>query len=468
MVNRWNNALTAAKTFLPGGANAADAKPSASPLVPEVPPPLASKSDDQSQFEPPPSTGPSATAGQGGAEADAGGGLEQASREAGTDEFDAPDVNAIQSSQVAPFSPPVVAASVLRRPSPVSAQIVQMHRALEGRLFERKPATAFAAAAMIAPPAPQDMIVGVGIGTAHHDFESIGAGGPGAPVLNVYVAEAMDMEAVKRVLVDHYGIGDLASDQHPVNVHHSGPIFALSNIHRERPSPCGISVGHYKITAGTQGVLARGVAGSARERRLLMLSNNHVLANENDCNAGDPIHQPGPTDLAPSPATQVGILEQWVVLDFSSGGQNYVDCATAWCVPGNAGSPNVVRKDFIRQNAGLWSYFTVSDKPVDAATAMLVGKSGRTTQLTSGRILDVNASITVSYQNGKVANFRDQITIVGNGGLAFSDGGDSGSLIWTWNETRSPVGLLFAGGRDYTFANKIGHVLQALNIELYT
>jgi hypothetical protein len=74
----------------------------------------------------------------------------------------------------------------------------------------------------------------------------------------------------------------------------------------------------------------------------------------------------------------------------------------------------------------------------------------------------------VSYGNGKIANFKDQITITGYNGRPFSDGGDSGSLIWTWNDAHAPVGLLFAGGRDYTFANKIGHVLEALQIELYT
>ena len=82
--------------------------------------------------------------------------------------------------------------------------------------------------------------------------------------------------------------------------------------------------------------------------------------------------------------------------------------------------------------------------------------------------MDVNASITVGYGNGRTANFKDQITVTGNDGRPFSAGGDSGSLIWTWDETRSPVALLFAGGRDYTFANKISHVLQALDIELYT
>ena len=34
--------------------------------------------------------------------------------------------------------------------------------------------------------------------------------------------------------------------------------------------------------------------------------------------------------------------------------------------------------------------------------------------------------------------------------------------------TRTPVGLLFAGGGGITFGNKIGHVLRALDIRLFT
>ena len=49
-----------------------------------------------------------------------------------------------------------------------------------------------------------------------------------------------------------------------------------------------------------------------------------------------------------------------------------------------------------------------------------------------------------------------------------SAGGDSGSLIWSWDKQRNPVGLLFAGGGGFTFANKIGRVLSALDINLYT
>ena len=67
-----------------------------------------------------------------------------------------------------------------------------------------------------------------------------------------------------------------------------------------------------------------------------------------------------------------------------------------------------------------------------------------------------------------MANFRDQISIRGNNNRLFSQGGDSGSLIWTWDSVRSPVGLLFAGGGELTFANKIGRVLDALDLTLYT
>jgi lysozyme family protein len=463
LVNRWNKALTSAKTFLADGTDAAGAAADIEPRpAPAADVPSPPSGDDQSWAERPPMPGAGSGADAGPAAAPA---------QAAAYEFDAPDPRAIRGGASAVFKPQVAAAAALRRQSPSAANIVEMHRALEARLFAPKSASAAAAAASDDPPGPQDMIVGVGIGAAHRDFESIGPAGPGAPVLNVYVKEKMGMEAVKRVLVDHYGLGDLASDRHPVNVHHTGPIFAASQMHRERPSPCGISVGHYLITAGTQGVLARGIAGSDRARRLLMLSNNHVLANVNDCKAGDPIHQPGPLDLktlglTPSAATQIGILEQWVPLDFS--GDNYVDCATAWCVPGNADAANVVRKDFIQQKAGQWSYFNVSSAPIVATKDLLVGKSGRTSQLTSGRIDDANVSISVSYENGKVANFKDQFSVVGNDGRAFGAGGDSGALVWTWNDDRSPVGLLFAVGRDYTFVNKIDHVLQALQIELYT
>ena len=457
LVNRWNNALAAAKTFLAQQVAAPSAGPSAKPAGPA---PQEPSSPDDQAFEPPDLGGPGGPQPRGGAAMlDLPSGASDVAGAA--DGFEPPDAQAGAPAQM-PAQDADSAAAPRRRGS-VGPDLLQLRKDLEGRVFARRSASAFAANAA-GPPSAEDTIVGVGIGAAHRDFELVGAGGPGAPVLNVYVAQAMSMDAVKRVLVDHYQMTDLAPDSMPVNVHYTGHIFVLAPMQSVRPSPCGISIGHYKVTAGTQGVLARGLSPE-RQKRLLVLSNNHILANCNDCQTGDAIHQPGPLDLLPnvtlSPANQIGVLERWVPINFA-GQPNYVDCATAWCWPDR------VRKDFIRPAGGSWSYFSVGSQQLDAVHDMQVGKSGRTTQLTTGGIVDVNASISVSYGNGKVANFSDQITITGVEGRAFSDGGDSGSLIWTWDETRAPVGLLFAGGRDYTFANKISHVLQALQIELFT
>jgi len=340
-------------------------------------------------------------------------------------------------------------------------ELHQMKRELEQLIFAR-PASAAAASDLGGGgrPDPIDLITGVGIGPAHRDFESVGPAGPGVPVLNVYVAERMSMDEAKSVLVDSFGVRSLSSDQRPVNIIHTGPIDAYAHRHRERPAPCGISVAHVKVTAGTQGALARGRSGP-RQGRLLLLSNNHVLANSNDANAGDPIVQPGPFDGGVDPADRIAILEKWVPINFAAGATNFVDCATGWCWPDR------VRREFIYRSGGAWAYFRVGSTPTPAVMGLPVGKSGRTTQLTSGRVIDVNASIRVNYGGGRVGNFVEQITIRGNN-TVFSQGGDSGSLIWTWDSRRLPVGLLFAGGGELTFANKINRVLDALDIALYT
>ncbi|MGB9364693.1 MAG: hypothetical protein WCE79_01635 [Xanthobacteraceae bacterium] len=343
----------------------------------------------------------------------------------------------------------------------VGADLQNMKEELERQIFSRPaPNTAEAmAAGDRGAPAGADLIVGVGIGPAHRDFESVGPGGPGVPVLNVYVAEKMDADEAKAVCVDSFGARALSSDRQPINVIHTGPIDAYAHRHRERPSPCGISVGHFKVTAGTQGALSRGRSGP-RVNRLLLLSNNHVLANSNAGAVGDNIIQPGSFDGGVNPGDRIALLEKWVPINFAAAGVNYVDCATGWCWP------NLVRKEFIYRSGAAWAYFRVGSTPIPAAINMPVGKSGRTTQLTNGRVIDVNASIRVNYGVG-VANFRDQITIRGNN-MQFSAGGDSGSLIWTWDSRRAPVGLLFAGGGEFTFGNKIARVLDALDINLYT
>lgn len=340
----------------------------------------------------------------------------------------------------------------------ISSELMALHADVEKALFAQAPPEDGRVTASEAFQGANNL-VGVGLGSAEVDLDQIGDDGPAAPVLNLYVAEPTSMDAARACIVDSLGVRALSSDRIPVNVICTGIIEARPHRHRERPSPNGISVGHENITAGTQGCLARGRKGK-RRNRVLLLSNNHVLANVNAGRGGDSILQPGPYDGGRNPRDRIALLEKFVRIHFD-GRQNLVDCATGWAWHKR------VRREFLYRSGGRWRYFRVSNTPRACRVGMIVGKSGRTTQLTVGRITDCNASIRVNFGQGRVANFRDQITVLGVR-KDFSAGGDSGSLIWSWDRKRNPVGLLFAGGGSYTFANKIHRVLAALDINLYT
>ncbi len=304
-------------------------------------------------------------------------------------------------------------------------------------------------------------IVGVGIGfpEPRSILSGLSANAvPGKLSLNVYTIDTLSPD---QLLAEVASVaGTRALSELPINQIPTGHIDAYNQRARFRPAPGGVSVGHFAITAGTLGALATGNR-APRSSRLLILSNNHVLANSNSARVNDAILQPGPADGGRNPADQIAVLESWVPINFS-GGVNYVDCATGWAWPDR------VRPELKYENGGREVYFRIGSTPVVPALNQIVGKTGRTTNLTQGRITDLSATIRVGYGGGRVALFQDQLTIVGTSSNLFSAGGDSGSLIWTWDSRWAPVGLLFAGGGSYTFANKIQRVLAALDIRLYT
>src|SRR5437667_8230713 len=80
----------------------------------------------------------------------------------------------------------------------------------------------------------------------------------------------------------------------------------------------------------------------------------------------------------------------------------------------------------------------------NALLGLNVQKYGRTTKLTHGQITGINATVDVCYDMFcfKLARFVDQLVIEPG---SFAGGGDSGSLIVTDDNNKSPVGLLFAG-----------------------
>jgi hypothetical protein len=225
---------------------------------------------------------------------------------------------------------------------------------------------------------------------------------------------------------------------------------------RQRPLAIGISVGHFKITAGTLGCFVRPTRGGPH-----ILSNNHVLANENRAKRGDAIIQAGRFDGGLRPRDVIAKLAKFVTL--KPGQANLVDCAIATLRDTFEFNRTEIRD--------LGALAGVRTAPVDDGTT--VHKHGRTTGLTHGRVTAIELDdVTVAFDEGNLS-FDDQIEIEGSGDLPFSDGGDSGSLIV--DDSLHAVGLLFAGGdqggsngRGLTYANPIATVLDQLGVTLLT
>jgi hypothetical protein len=299
-------------------------------------------------------------------------------------------------------------------------------------------------------------IVGVGIGLPNPGDAAFGLGAPGEPVLTIFTENEMPLEAVMGQLAQAAGTSALSTI--PVQQVPVGVVDAYSHRARHRPAPGGVSVGHVAVTAGTLGSRAIGLTAPWTNRHLI-LSNNHVLANSNAARVNDSIIQPGAADGGRHPADQIAVLARWVPIAFG-GAPNVVDAAFGWAWHDR------IRGEQYYLSGGAPRYYRTGTAPLPATLGMLVGKSGRTTALTQGRVTQIGVSVNVNYGGGRVALFRNQIAIRSVNNNPFSAGGDSGSLIWQWGAGLRPVGLLFAGGGGTTFANPIASVLAALNIRL--
>lgn len=225
---------------------------------------------------------------------------------------------------------------------------------------------------------------------------------------------------------------------------------------RQRPLQPGCSVGHFKITAGTIGAIAR----LRKTGHDVILSNNHVLANENDAKAGDAILQAGVFDKGKLPKDTVAKLTKWV--DLRPNGANLLDAAIAILSKGIDIDPLDYK--------GIGTLAGVRTAPL--SPGMTVSKVGRTTGVTHGRISAIELDkVVIQYDLGMIS-FDDQVEIESTGTTSFSAGGDSGSLILDV-ENRG-CALLFAGsetggpnGRGLTYANPIAIVLKRLAIDLH-
>lgn len=320
-----------------------------------------------------------------------------------------------------------------------TAQVLAAKKVLEKRLLFDVAEVAMSAASGTDEYGPENI---VGVGMSHKIRGDVLTD---EPCVTVYVVAKVDKGMVAASAAIPETINGVQTD-----VVATGELHALPYKGRYRPAPGGVSVGHFKITAGTLGCLVKKGAS------LCILSNNHVLANSNQANIGDPILQPGPIDGGTNPADLIAKLLQFVPIKFGGVLPNKVDCAIGKVVNNNIVMP-LVR-----------CYGKIKLPIVPCQLNLLVKKCGRTTQFTRGRVTDCNATLKVNYGVSGIALFQNQIIIQSlNPPAPFSAGGDSGSLIVT-NQTSQPVGLLFAGSATHTIANPIGAVLASLGVTIVT
>lgn len=244
----------------------------------------------------------------------------------------------------------------------------------------------------------------------------------------------------------------------PTDVVETGRFVALAPPiarRRLRPARGGCSVG-FQFTGSRAGYVMAGTFGALAtdaDGKRYILSNNHVLANENALPRGSPIFQPGLLDDGDPSTDQIARLSRFVKIKVSPAA-NHVDAAIAELL-----SPSLAVRTILPKVGRL-----SSPAPVPAAVGMAVHKHGRTTGYRRGQVVDVAADVNVGYDFG-TARFVDQIVVVGDGGTSFSDSGDSGSLIVD-RKTRRATGLLFAGSASHTIANHAADVVAALGISL--
>ncbi|ACV61077.1 conserved hypothetical protein [Desulfofarcimen acetoxidans DSM 771] len=127
-------------------------------------------------------------------------------------------------------------------------------------------------------------VVGVGVGTKLTRGEDTGK-----TAIVVFVKKKLPQAEIYGTEVLPKKINDLE-----VDVVEIGTVRLLGRTDRGRPAQPGVSIAHYKSTAGTLGAIVRDLETGEK----FILSNNHVLANATNgrdgrSQLGDPILQPG-------------------------------------------------------------------------------------------------------------------------------------------------------------------------------
>ncbi len=314
-------------------------------------------------------------------------------------------------------------------------------------------------------------VVGVGVG-----MKQVGLERTNQPSIIVFVEKKVRAENLPRSQIIPARVNGVYTD-----VVEIGKVRLLDlRTGRGRPARPGMSLGHYKITAGTFGAVVR----DQRTGEPLILSNNHILANTTDGRdgrafPGDPVLQPGAYDGGTSQDKIAELLRYVPIMRKTK----EADCPVAvGAARLGSGLVHLVRPNydlrFIRHYRGTNIIDAAVARPVSpdvidpdileigppqgtaaAEVGQWVTKSGRSSGVTRGQVTAIDVSLQVELNDSEVGMFSDQVVTE-----MPSRGGDSGSLVL--DEKKRAVGLLFAGSEKHTILNHISNVLTSLGVVL--
>ena len=238
-----------------------------------------------------------------------------------------------------------------------------------------------------------------------------------------------------------------------------GYIKALSNKEHKRPVQGGTSSMHKDGTACT----TNGFFKDNETDLTLVASNNHCYSLENKAHVGDLILQPSPKDGGSVSNDVIGLFFKAVELKFSSFKCPYRSLAIKalrTIVPMNeVNTVDIAFATLTVPYENVATYLGAYNGKIDFIVGDTVSKSGRTTDQTSGIIVDTNWVGSVDYDRGK-GDFQD--CYLAN---MHCEGGDSGSPVFKDNKYG---GALFAGSDQYSIICKVGNIEREGNVTLIT
>ena len=199
---------------------------------------------------------------------------------------------------------------------------------------------------------------------------------------------------------------------------------ALGRGQRLRPVPIGVSIGHYALKgAGTVG----GYVKDKKTGEICLMSNWHVLTNYGRGKRGDEIIQPASIDGGTKEKDTVAYLEKWI--DVKMLGPVLGEAKSnlkAILNRGQAPPINNVDAAFAKPvSEGIIPQKLARPRVGDPKIGNQVISIGRTSGISTGQVIDTDATVWVEYTGHGAALFDDVVVSHGK-----TLPGDSGSPVF--------------------------------------